>query len=113
MARIPTYKIFTNDTLPILKFTIQKSDGTGPQNLTSVAAKCFLRLQGQSNNLLTGTQTNCNITDAANGKLQYILPTPITDPGIYTGQILLDFGGGQLQRSERFIAEVEEGIANQ
>lgn len=109
-TRIPSYTLYTSDTYPVFKFTISKSDGSGPQDLNGVSVKCLIRLQGSSTNLFTGSGTNCTVTDAPLGKVEYLLPSAITDSGIYTAQIYMDFGGSKVQRSERFNLEVIDGI---
>lgn len=109
--RLPRLIIYTEDTGPPLVFNIKKTDGSGSQDLTGASAKCLIRLQGKNTNLFTGTSTDCVITDAINGKVKYTLPSAITDPGVYTGQIRIDFGSGVLQRTERFELEVVEGLS--
>lgn len=112
MARIPRFVLYTEDTYPIFKFTIKKSDGSGPQDLSGVSVKCIFRLQGSSTNYFTGVSTNGTVTNATGGLLQYELPAPITDPGSYTGQVLIDFGASNVQRTERFEIKVLEGLAS-
>lgn len=111
MTRIPVITVYTNDTGPTMKFSLAKSDGSGALNLAGATVKCLLRLQGSTVNLYTGSSTDCTITDAPNGVVSYNLPSAITDPGFYTGQLAITFSGGQIQRSQRFTLEVTEGIA--
>lgn len=57
-------------------------------------------------NVLTGAAT---ITYAAKGQARYKFPAVPLPPGWYEGQCKLDFGAGQVQRSQRFLFEVSEG----
>lgn len=111
-TRIPSFTLFTNDTYPLLKFTVNKSDGTGVQDLTGTSISCLLRLQGKDTLLFTAAQSVCQVTSASTGKVQYELPSAISDPGIYTGQLLIDFGSANKQRTQRFELKVLEGLPN-
>lgn len=111
MSRIPSITLYTNDTYPVINITLNKSDGSGPMDLTGASAKCYMKLYGGSTNVFSGSQANCTITSTVNGTISYTLPSAITDPGPYIGQIVVDFGSGHVQRSERFEVKVLEGIA--
>jgi len=63
-------KMFVEDNdWPPYKFAIKKSDGTA-YNLTSCTVKFPYTEKGRTTVINTG-HTTCNITDAANGKVQY------------------------------------------
>jgi len=57
-------------------------------------------------NVLTGA---ASIIQPAKGQARYKFPATPLPPGWYEGQCKLDFGGGQVQRSQRFLFEVAEG----
>jgi len=57
-------------------------------------------------NILTGTAA---VIHADRGEARYSFPATPLAPGLYEGQCKLNFGAGQLQRSQRFIFEVIMG----
>jgi len=57
-------------------------------------------------NVLTGAVT---VTHADRGEARYRFPAVPLVPGLYEGQCKLDFGVGQVQRSQRFLFEVLQG----
>lgn len=57
-------------------------------------------------NVLTGAVT---IMYASKGAARYRFPAVPLPPGLYEGQCKLDFGDGQVQRSQRFLFEVVIG----
>jgi len=57
-------------------------------------------------NALTGTAA---ITHADRGEARYKFPATPLVPGLYEGQCKLNFGSGQVQRSQRFLFDVLQG----
>jgi len=57
-------------------------------------------------NVLTGAAV---ITHADRGEARYSFPATPLVPGLYEGQCKMNFGGGQVQRSQRFLFEVLMG----
>jgi len=56
--------------------------------------------------VMTGTAT---IIDATKGQALFNFPSVFTVPGLYEGQAALDFGGGQVQSTQKFLIHVRVG----
>ena len=106
---IPRFTYYTGDVKPLMYFTINKDDGSGYLNLTGTSVNCFFRLQGSASTFLSGANTLCTIVTALSGAVTYQLPAAFTDPGVYTGQLVIT-QSGQQQRTQRFEVEVLEGL---
>jgi len=55
---------------------------------------------------MTGT---ASIIDADKGQARFNFPSTFTTPGLYEGQCSLDFGGGQVQSTQKFLIHVRKG----
>ena len=109
--KIPIISFFTSDTSPVLQFTINKTDGTGAFDITGSSSKCKLRLIGSTANVFSGTLEDSTLqSPGTNGRIDYTLPSAITDPGIYHGQLEITLAAGGIQRTQRFQIEIEEGL---
>ncbi len=107
---IPKETIYTNDKLPTLSFTINKEDGTGPFDLSGVSSAngivCVLRLMGAASATVSG---GCSVISATGGNCAFTLSSALTEPGLYSGQLILTLGGGE-QRTSKFQLDVQEGL---
>lgn len=107
-------KIFVGDDLPTLEFTVIDEDGAvvdlSAKGLT--AAKCFIREEDATTNKFSGGDVTATIIDAANGRIDWTMPSGgIDTAGRYTGQLELTFGAAGDQQTERFQFFVEQGVA--
>lgn len=108
--KVPILSFFTSDTSPVILFTINQSDGSGALDVTGSTSKCHLRLMAATANVFSGASEDATLIDGPTGRINYTLPSALSDPGVYYGQLEITLAGGGIQRTQRFQLEVDEGL---
>lgn len=107
---------YTSDTYPILVFPITYDDGSGSVDLSSCTVHIDIVATGTVG-VRVANNDLCAIVDAAGGICSYQLPQPLTLPpgvnsGDYTGQLTINYGGGEQQTCPPFTITVQRRLAD-
>lgn len=97
-----TVKLVQNDTRPALEFSVRE-DGQAV-DLTGATVKFYMKDSAGSAKLAGAA---CTITDATNGKCQYVWQAGDLDTaGTFTGEVQVTFSDGRIQTGYDTIALV-------
>jgi len=101
--------IWMTDTMPSLDFVFSYDAGgyvdLSPSGVDATITVNISRYGGVKN-VQSG---NASIVSALRGEARYIFGSALPNPGLYEGQCKLDFGSGQVQRSQKFLLYVHIG----
>lgn len=101
--------IWFSDTMPSLELVFSYDAGgyvdLSPNGNDATITVNIARYGGKRN-VQSGS---ANITNAARGEARYTFSSALSNPGLYEGQCKLDFGSGQVQRSQKFLLYVRTG----
>ena len=98
--------IWLSELMPSLQFVFSY-DGGGYMDLSPGGVDATITVNiakyGGTKNVSSGAAV---ISRAAYGEATYTFAAALTEPGLYEGQCKVDFGSGQIQRSQRFLLHV-------
>ncbi len=85
-------KLVQGDNLPFIRLTLKNADGS-VLDVSGAAVSVRFRAAGSTTTLSTLSCTA--VTDGSDGVVQFNFPgnTLLVDPGLYEGEVEVDFGG--------------------